>query len=206
MTSTTRQRTAIYLRVSTSGQTTENQRMELERICEARGWPIVAVYEDAGISGAKGRDQRPQLDKMLKDATRRKFDRIVVWSADRLGRSTALVSALMVELDGLGVAQFYLKEGIDTSTPHGRAMIQMAAVFAELERGMIRERVNAGLDRARAQGKTLGRPTLEAPKADHVRSLLAAGKSIRKTAEEAGVSVGMVHKIKATATEAPQDA
>ena len=111
---------------------------------------MVAAYEDAGISGAKGRDKRPGLGALLKDAKRRRFDVAVFWSVDRLGRSTAAVAAAMDELEAAGVAQFYFKESMDTSTAHGRAMLEMAAVFAKLERSMIQERIRAGIARVRA--------------------------------------------------------
>ena len=143
-------RAALYIRVSTDGQDTDNQRQRLEGVADLRGWPIAHVYEDSGISGAKARHKRPGFDAMLNDARRRRFDVLMFWSIDRLGRSTATVTAALAELDHAGVALYADKEGMDATTPHGRAMLQMAAVFAELERGMIQERVKAGLARARA--------------------------------------------------------
>ncbi len=125
-------RAALYIRVSTDGQTTENQRRTLMEVAERRGWTVTTIYEDAGISGAKGRDKRPGFDAMLKDATRRRFDVLMFWSIDRLGRSTAAVTAALAELDTAGVAIYADKEAMDATTPHGRAMLQMAAVFAEL--------------------------------------------------------------------------
>src|ERR1700733_115053 len=152
-------RAAMYVRVSTDGQTTENQQRVLTEVAERRGWTITQIYKDAGISGAKDRDKRPGFDAMLKDATRRRFDVLMFWSIDRLGRSTAMVATTLAELEAAGVAIYADKEAMDATTPHGKAMLQMAAVFAELERGMIRERVMAGLSRAREQGKKkLGRP------------------------------------------------
>jgi DNA invertase Pin-like site-specific DNA recombinase len=151
-------RAAIYLRVSRDDQTTENQRLVLERVAGLRGWTIVQTYEDQGISGAKGRDQRPAFDRVLKDAVRRKFDILMVWSIDRLGRSVLHVANALAELDAAGIRLYYDREGIDSSTPMGRAMIQMASVFGEQERSMLRSRVLAGLDRVRQQGKKLGRP------------------------------------------------
>jgi DNA invertase Pin-like site-specific DNA recombinase len=153
-----RKRAALYIRVSTDGQTVENQRLALEAVAQRRGWTVVEVYQDNGISGAKGRDKRPAFDAALKDAVRRKFDVLMVWSIDRMGRSTATVTAALAELEAAGVAIYADKEAMDATTPHGKAMLHMAAVFAELERGMIRDRVMAGLERARAQGVTLGRP------------------------------------------------
>ena len=144
-------RAALYLRVSSNGQAVANQRRVLEALAERRGWPIVATHEHAGISGARGRDSRPGFDGMLKDASRRRFDILLFWSIDRLGRSTATVTAALAELEAAGVAIYADKEAVDATTPHGRAMRQMAAVFGELEREMIRERVMAGLARAKAK-------------------------------------------------------
>jgi DNA invertase Pin-like site-specific DNA recombinase len=121
-------RAAIYLRVSRDDQTTENQRLVLERVAGHRGWLIVQSYEDQGISGAKGRDQRPAFDRALKDAVRRKFDILMVWSIDRLGRSVLHVANALAELDAAGIRLYCDREGIDSSTPMGRAMIQMASV------------------------------------------------------------------------------
>ena len=152
-------RAAIYLRVSTTDrQTTENQRMALVRVAEHRGWSIVEAYEDRGISGAKGRDQRPAFDQMLKDALRRRFDILMVWSIDRLGRSVLHVANALAELDAAGVALYSDQQAIDSTTPMGRAMIQMASIFGEQERLILRSRVIAGLDRCRQQGRRLGRP------------------------------------------------
>ena len=153
-----RKRAALYVRVSTDGQTTDNQKRALEAVAQRRGWTVVETYQDIGISGSKRRDKRPAFDAALKDAVRRKFDVLMVWSIDRMGRSTATVAAALAELEAAGVAIYADKEAMDATTPHGKAMLQMAAVFAELERGMIRERVMAGLERAKAQGVTLGRP------------------------------------------------
>ena len=126
-------RAAIYLRVSRDDQTTENQRLVLAKVAEHRGWLIVQTYEDQGISGAKGRDQRPAFDTMLKDAVRRRFDVLMVWSIDRLGRSVLHVANALAELDAAGVALYSDQQAIDSTTPMGRAMIQMASVFGEQE-------------------------------------------------------------------------
>ena len=142
-------RAAIYLRVSRDDQTTENQRLVLARVAGHRGWEIVHAYEDQGISGAKGRDQRPAFDQMLKDAVRRRFDILLVWSIDRLGRSVLHVANALAELDAAGIRLYCDQQGINSSTPMGRAMIQMASIFGEQERSILRDRVMAGL-RARA--------------------------------------------------------
>src|SRR3984885_1253059 len=149
-------RAAIYLRVSRDDQTTENQRLVLEKVAQHRGWVIVQTHKDQAISGAKGRDQRPAFDTMLKDAVRRRFDVLMVWSIDRLGRSVLHVANALAELDTAGVALYSDQQAIDNTTPMGRAMIQMASVFGEQEQQMIRSRVLAGLDRVRQQGKKLG--------------------------------------------------
>lgn len=189
-------RAAIYLRVSTDEQTTQNQRLALEAAAERRGWAVARTYEDAGVSGAKGRDQRPGLDAAMKDATRRHFDVLMVWSVDRLGRSTAGVAAALDELQVAGVAIYADKEAMDATTPHGRAMLQMAAVFAELERAMVRERVNAGLARAKAQGKTLGRPKVAEGTEGAIRARLAAGEGMVKVAKALGVGVSTVQRVR----------
>src|SRR5258707_1765139 len=159
-------RIAIYLRVSTDKQTTNNQRRELEAVAERSGWEVVKVYQDAGISGAKGRGQRPGLDAMMKAVNAKEFDMIASWSVDRLGRSLTDLLSILQGLHDKGVGLFLHQQGLDTSTTAGKAMFQMLGVFAEFERGIIRERVNAGLARARAKGTKLGRrrvrPSVEA--------------------------------------------
>jgi DNA invertase Pin-like site-specific DNA recombinase len=146
---------AIYARVSTLDQQPENQLQELRRYCEARGWTAVE-YVDRGVSGAK--DRRPALDQLLADAKRRKFDVVVCWRLDRLGRNLRHLILLLDELQALGVAFVSLAEGIDATTPAGRLQLHVLGAIAEFERDRIRERVMAGLQRARAQGTRLGRP------------------------------------------------
>jgi DNA invertase Pin-like site-specific DNA recombinase len=176
-------RAAMYLRVSRDSQTTEYQRMVLTKLAEGRGFEIVKEYEDQGISGGKGRDKRPAFNQMLKDAMRRRFDVLLVWSMDRLGRSVLHVAQVMAELDAASVALISEQQGIDANGPFGRAMMQMATVFAELERSMIRSRVMAGLDRVRAEGKALGRPQVGRTVEDAIRQHLALGHGIRKIAK-----------------------
>jgi len=191
-------RAALYLRVSTTdGQTTENQRLALAKVAGHRGWEIVHTYEDAGISGAKGRDQRPAFNQMLKDAVRRRFDVCMVWSIDRLGRSVLHVASAMAELDAAGVALYSDQQTIDSTSPFGKAMIQMACVFGELEREMIRARVVAGLNRVREQGlKKLGRPPVGRKVEEAIRHQLAAGHGILKVAKLVGVGSGTVQRVK----------
>lgn len=196
-------RAALYLRVSTDGQTVENQRLALETAAGHRGWPVVATYIDAGVSGAKGRDKRPEFDRMMKDAVRRKFDVVMAWAVDRLGRSTALAATTLSELHAVGVDVYVDRQAVDTTTPGGKAMFHMAGVFAELERDLIRERVMAGLQRARAQGKRLGRPTVGAKVERAVRERLARGEGILKVARALGVGSGTVQRIKRGAAAEP---
>src|SRR5215813_1667467 len=145
---------AIYARVSTLDQTPENQLQELRRYVEARGWTAVE-YVDQGVSGSK--ESRPALDLLLKDAKRRQFDVLVAWRLDRLGRNLRHLILLLDELQALGIGFVTLGEGIDTSTPAGKLQLHILSAIAEFERERIRERVVAGLHRARKQGKRLGR-------------------------------------------------
>jgi len=190
-------RVALYLRVSTGdGQTIENQRQALEEMAARAGWQVVEVYADEGISGTKGRERRPAFDRMLKAALRRKFDMIAVWSVDRLGRSLQDLVAFLSELKAAGVDLFLHQQALDTSSPSGRALFQMLGVFAEFEAAMIRERTLAGLARARAQGKRLGRPPVKQGVAVAVRLSLAAGVSIRRAAALHHVGISTVQRIK----------
>src|SRR3954454_3419508 len=191
----TMKRAAIYLRVSTSGQTTENQRRELQIVATQRGWKIVAAYEDAGISGAKGRDKRPGFDRMLKDATAGKFDMLAAWSVDRLGRSLQDLIGFLSELHSTSRDLYLHQQAIDTSTPSGRAMFQMLGVFAEFERGMIRERVNAGLARARAKGVTLGRPRIGAEVEKRIHGLRSERMGVLKIARTLGIGTSAVQRV-----------
>lgn len=186
---------ALYLRVSTNEQTTENQRRELVERAEKSGWEVVRIYEDQGISGAKGRDKRPQFDQMLKDATRKEFDLVMSWSVDRLGRSLLNLIEFLNELNSLKIDLYLHKQGIDTTTPTGKAMFSMLGVFAEFERSMIQERVKSGLERAKANGVKLGRKPVSNDKKEAVLAAKANGYSIRKIAEQVGLSVGKVHGI-----------
>ena len=152
-------RVALYVRVSTDGQTTENQRQELQGVADRNGWEVVATFQDRGISGAKGRDKRPAFDALCRAATRREFDVVMAWSVDRLGRSLQDLVAFLSELHALGIDLFLHQQGLDTTPPAGNAIFQMMDVFAEFERAMIQERVRAGLARAKSEGKRLGRPS-----------------------------------------------
>jgi DNA invertase Pin-like site-specific DNA recombinase len=188
-------RVAIYLRVSTDGQTTTNERRELQKVAKARGWEVVEVYEDVGLSGAKGRDGRPAFDRLCQDATRRRFDIIAAWSVDRLGRSLQDLVAFLGEVHGSGVHLYLHQQAVDTTTPAGRALFQMMGVFAEFERAMIRERVMAGLERAREQGKRLGRRPIAPLLVERIEKAAGDGLSMRAVAKKVGVGVGTVHRV-----------
>jgi DNA invertase Pin-like site-specific DNA recombinase len=191
-------RVALYLRVSTGEQTTRNQRRELEVAARRHGWKVAHTFEDAGISGAKGRQDRPGLDAMLKAVARREVDMVMAWSVDRLGRSLVDLLSTLQELHAKGVDLYLHQQGLDTSTPSGRAMFQMLGVFSEFERAMIQERVRAGLARAREEGQQLGRPTLEQSdpaRAAQVRALRAKGMGVRRVARTLGVGVGTVLRL-----------
>jgi DNA invertase Pin-like site-specific DNA recombinase len=188
-------RVGLYLRVSTGEQTVENQRAVLREACERRGWTVVEEFVDAGISGAKGRDKRPGLDKLLKAVTRRKIDVVAAWSVDRLGRSLQDLLGFLGELNGAGVDLYLDRQAVDTTTPAGRALFQMLGVFAEFERSIIQERVQAGVARARAAGVRFGRPEVEASRIDHVRTLLEGGCGILRAAKTAGVGTSVAQRI-----------
>lgn len=188
-------RVAIYLRVSTDKQTTENQRRELEAVAERSGWKVVMIYEDAGISGAKGRDKRPGLDEMMKAVNAKEFDMIASWSVDRLGRSLTDLLSILQNLHEKGVGLFLHQQGLDTSTTAGKAMFQMLGVFAEFERGMIRERVNAGLARARAKGVKLGRRRVDPAVEARIVKLRANGAGILKIGKTLGIGTSVVQRV-----------
>src|SRR6476660_320816 len=193
-------RAVLYLRVSTLDQTVANQERELRQVAERAGWEIVHVYRDHGISGSKGRDGRPAFDALHKAATRREFDVVMAWSVDRLGRSLKDLIAFLSEINAVGVDLFLHQQGLDTTTPGGKAMFQMMGVFAEFERAMIIERINAGLARARKEGKARGRPRIDAETETAIRRLLRKGKGKRAIAAELGCGTGTVQRIAAELT------
>jgi DNA invertase Pin-like site-specific DNA recombinase len=176
-------RAAVYARVSTTEQTCENQLLELRRYCEARAW-VASEYVETGVSGAK--DRRPALDTLLKDARRRRFDVLVCWRLDRLGRNLRHLVTMLEELQGLGIVFVSLGEGIDCTTPAGKLQLHILAALAEFERGRLRERVSAGLQRARAQGQRLGRPVRQLPA--EVVQMALVGTGISEAARLLGVS------------------
>jgi DNA invertase Pin-like site-specific DNA recombinase len=184
-------RCALYARVSTTDQHCENQLAELRTFCAARGWTVTREYLDQGVSGAK--ERRPALDELVKDAKRRRFDVLVCWRLDRLGRNLRHLVLLLEELQALGVSFASLNEGIDATTPAGRLQMHMLAALSEFERGRIQERVKAGLARARAYGRRIGRPAHRLRADDLERT---AGLSIRDAAKSLGVSPALVHKLR----------
>ena len=203
-------RAALYVRVSTDHQSVENQIRELKEVAERRGWTVVEVYRDAGISGSKGRDKRPGLDAMLKDANRRKFDVVMAWAIDRLGRSLIDLLGTIEHLQEVGVDLYLDQQHIDTTTPTGKLLFQITGAFAEFERSMIRQRIRAGLSvikekivrdgkfvsKAGKVRRKLGRPGAEPDKIELARRELAKGIGIGKVAREIGLGVGTVHRLK----------
>jgi DNA invertase Pin-like site-specific DNA recombinase len=188
--------------VSTDGQSTDNQLVALREVAERRGWEVVEVYIDHGISGAKGRDKRPGFDRLLKDASKRKFDVVMAWAIDRMGRSLRDLVETIEHLEATGIDLYLDQQNIDTTTPAGKLLFQVTGAFAEFERSMIRQRVKAGLAKARLQGtksgKPFGRPKIDQRLELSIRSALAGGdKGILKIAAEHGVGSGTVQRIKA---------
>lgn len=193
-------RVGIYLRVSTKDQTTDNQRIELERVAEQRGWTIVEFFEDAGISGSKGRDKRPAFDALVKAAQRGDINMVAAWSVDRLGRSLSDLVAFLGDLQAIGCNLYLHVQGLDTSTPSGRAMFGMLAVFGEFERAMIVERVHAGIARARAQGKRLGRKPVSPEIEAKIKELRASKMGMLKIAKQLGIGTSVVQRVVGQAT------
>lgn len=181
-------RAVLYLRVSTTEQHVENQRADLVEYGARRGWHV-EEYADVGVSGAK--DRRPALDDLLRDARRRRFDVLVVWRLDRLGRNLRHLLQVLEELDTLGITFVSLGEGIDLGTPAGRLQLHILAALSEFERARIQERVRAGLARVKAQGKRLGRPVVDVPEE---RLAPVRGLSVREAARRLGVSPATAHR------------
>ena len=186
---------ALFVRVSTSGQTTDNQIIELKEICERNKWNITKVYNET-ISGTKGADERPELSLMMKDASRKKFDKIVVWSVDRLSRSMTHLVNVLSQMKDVGVDIYSYKQGIDTSTTMGSSFFQMVGIFAELENTMRKERQSIGIKRAKSQGVKFGRKDVVDEDIElRIVELRHKKKSIRYIAKDTGISVGRVHRV-----------
>ncbi len=189
-------RIAIYARVSADKQTVDNQLIELRSLCERLGYTIVQEYTDNGISGAKSRSDRPALDLLLKDATRRKFDMVMCWSIDRLGRSLQHLVEILNELQALKIDLYFQQQGMDTSTPSGRMIFSVFGAIGEFERNLIRERVLAGQQRAKANGVKLGRPSkMNDGMRSAVKLLREKGMGIKQIARELQIGVGTVYSV-----------
>jgi DNA invertase Pin-like site-specific DNA recombinase len=188
-----RKKVAIYTRVSTDQQTVENQRRELDAMAERMGWIIVERLADEGISGAKGREKRPAYDRLMTMVARREIDLIACWSVDRLGRSLQHLVTFLGEINSRGVDLYLHTQGLDTSTPAGRAMFSMLSVFSEFERAILRDRIMSGLARST---KKSGRPSLDAHLEHRARKLLGTGTSINATAKKLGIGVATTHRVK----------
>jgi DNA invertase Pin-like site-specific DNA recombinase len=186
---------ALYARVSTDGQSTDNQLRELRAAIARHGWSIVAEYVDHGISGAKGRKDRPRFDALLHAVARKEFDMVAAWSVDRLGRSLQDLVSFLGDLQSKKVDLYLHQQALDTSTPSGKAMFGMLGVFAEFERTIIQERVKAGLARARAKGTTLGRPRTSAKIEHQIRKLAARGVGKVKIARMLGIGVSVTQRV-----------
>jgi DNA invertase Pin-like site-specific DNA recombinase len=198
-----KRRVGLYLRVSTQdkGQTVDNQELALREAIAARpDWEIADRFTDSGVSGRKGREQRPGFDCLMKAVAKRKIDVVAAWSVDRLGRSLKDLVDFLGELKSLHCDLYLAKQTVDTTTPAGRALFQMLGVFAEFEAAIIQDRIHAGIARARDQGtksgKPIGRPRLTRRMEEIVRTELATGTGILKTARQLRVGVSTVQRIK----------
>ena len=189
-------RAALYVRVSTDQQTVENQLLVLNEVAQRSGWTIVHTFSDEGISGAKGRDQRPGFDGLLRSIARREVDIVAAWSVDRLGRSLTDLVAFLSDIQACGTDLYLHQQAIDTSTPAGRMLFQMLGVFSEFERSIMKTRIRAGLDRSRAKGTRFGRPPIAPMHIEKVKRALAEGHSIRVVAKNTGVSTATVQRVK----------
>ena len=190
-------RCVIYTRVSTNNQTIDNQLNVLREVAKLKGYEIVKEYTDEGISGAKGREDRQGFDELIKDATRKKFDIILCWSVDRLGRNLSHLVSFLNEIQSVSCDLYIHQSGLDTSTPMGKMMFQLTGIFAEFERSMISERVRAGQKRSK---KKNGRPTnMNEGLVHSIKFMREQGVGIRKIATELQVGVGTIYKVLAAA-------
>ncbi len=194
-------RAVIYARVSTNHQEVSNQLLELRKSAEHFGWNVVAELVDDGISGAKGREHRPGFDRLFQMIQRHEIDVVMAWSIDRLGRSIQHLVSFMTEVQAAGVDLFILQQSINTATPAGRMTFSIFSALGEYERELIRERINAGLARARAEGKKLGRPSVAGHPSviTSVKMLRSSGHSIHHIAKQLKIGVGTTQKILAAA-------
>lgn len=188
-------RAVIYARVSTDRQTTENQLLQLREFVARRGWTLVAEHVDEGVSGTKGVGQRPALKAMLSAASRKQFDVVVSWKMDRLGRSLRDLLNIAEDLHGRGIDLAFYDQEVDTTTAAGRLFFHMVGAFAQFERELIVERVNAGLQRAREQGKTLGRPKVPVTVERAILKAHRAGTGQLRIAKELGIGTSVVQRV-----------
>lgn len=198
-------RCGLYVRCSTDHQTVENQIRILTEVAERSGWTIVRVFEDQGVSGAKGRDQRPGFDALLKAIHRREVDIVAAYAVDRLGRSLTDLVAFLNDIQASGCDLYLHQQAVDTSTPSGRMMFGLLAVFSEFERALIRSRVISGIERARAKGVVFGRPSLSPDRVARVEKALKDGLSIRAVARATGTSTASVQRIKRSMATVAED-
>lgn len=187
-------RAAIFSRVSTDRQTTDNQLQRLRDVADKAGWEVVQVYEET-VSGAAGKAKRDAYSRMLADATRRQFDVVLAWDVSRLGRSLRELLECFETLKATGVDLYLDQQGVDTTTPAGRALFGMAGVFAEFERSMLIERTKAGLDRAKVQGKRLGRPSTNPEVIARIKELRQSGMGMDRIARELEIGKSVVARI-----------
>ena len=186
----------LYCRVSTTHQTSENQLRELRAVAERMGYEIVSEFIDNGISGAKSRKDRPALDEMMKMATHRKFDMVMCWSIDRLGRSLQHLVEILNELQAIKIDLYFMQQGMDTTTPSGRMIFSVFGAIGEFERNLIRERVIAGQKRAKASGTHIGRPTkMNDGMRSAIKTMHENGMSIRQIAKSCKVGIGTVYSV-----------
>ena len=197
-------RVAIYARVSTTnhGQDVGMQTRELRQFAEARSWTVAGEYIDAGVSGAK--DSRPELNRLMADAHKRRFDVVCVWRFDRFARSVSHLLRALETFKALGIDFVSYSEQMDTSTPAGKMVFTVLGAVAELERSLIVERVRAGLRNARAKGKTLGRPRVTVDSA-RIAALRSQGLSWAKIGEELGLGEGTIRRSAQASARNPSE-
>jgi len=187
---------AIYARVSTDKQTCENQLQELRATAERMSYTVVAEFVDSGISGMKTRQDRPALDSLMKSATQRKFDMVMCWSIDRLGRSLQNLVEILNEMQSMKIDMFFLQQGMDTTTPSGRMIFSVFGAIGEFERNLIRERVIAGQKRAVANGVKIGRPSkMNEGMRSAIKLLRDKGMGIKQIAKQLQIGIGSVYSV-----------
>lgn len=188
-------RVALYARVSTDDQSPENQLLELRAVAYRMGWDITETYVDHGISGAKDRESRPAFKALCLGVIQRKFDIVMAWSVDRLGRSLQHLIEFLSDIHAKEIDLYLHKQGLDTTTPTGKAMFHLCGVFAEFERALIRERVRSGLNRARDKGRILGRPRIGKTVEEEIRKYRRKNMGIKKIAKFLKIGVSVVQHV-----------